>query len=179
MVLNDIADLENRVKGSYDSGELDDFLERGNRSMQGDVGKHLRHDDVAKDNQQDTFDVPVEELEEIDRVEYNGEKVDAADYSVDLDKGEITFDSSFATKINRGDVVRIYFKPVLMADLEMEYAVKSAWRKRYRSTGNDTAKASVDDADDAITSLRNRILGLNSETSAYDHSGRGRPTGGY
>ena len=177
MALNKNADLESRVKGSYDSGELDNFLDRANRKMHGRVGKHVKHDEVAKDTGQTVFDVPVEQLLEVTRVEYQGETLESNEYSVDLDAGEVTLTSDFDGSVDRGEVLRIYFKPTLFKDLEMEYAVKFAWKQRYRNTGNDTAKASVEDADDMIQTYVSDILSLNSSMTSFDHSGAGRPTG--
>jgi len=177
MVLNDNSDLDGRVKGNYDSGELDNLLDRANRKMQARVGKHLRHEEMARDDGQTVFDVPVDELLEVTRVEYRGEALESNEYSVDLEKGEVTLTSDFDGSVSKGDIVRIYFKPTLFKDLEMEYAVKFAWKQRYRNTGNEVAKTSVEDADDMIKTYVSDVLSLNSSMTTYDHSGAGRPTG--
>lgn len=177
MAINDNSDFPQALQDKYDSGRLDDFLERGNRDMHTQVGKHVRHDEFAKDDKQEVFDVPVADVLSFERVEFDGEALDESDFTEDTDKGEITLSSSKKDEVSRGDVVRIYFRPTAFKDLELENAIKHAWRNRFRSTGNDSDRVAIDNTKEAIKELINEINGLNSSTAAAENSTRGRPTG--
>jgi len=156
----------------YTDEELQAVIEEAHRRMILEVGMYERKVDFGHYDEDDkTYYLPHGELISFDKVYHNGEEVDASNYTVDYDKGMVTFATGY--DINYRDALEFRYVPYVYRDLEVLYAVMAILNSNYMDSGSNITKLDTDKLQAEIDALRNKITSKGSIGSVLDYGYRG------
>lgn len=168
------TDLKN-IGQSFTDTDLQDYLDQANRRVKMSVGRTAKDSIVIYNTDKSEYQLSFELVDSVDKVEHFSiiDVEEKSDYSVDLETGKITI--NFVDDLHKRDVVKVYYVPVALKDLELKYAKKFIREDSYVSTGSDKEKSVLEDLNNEIMSLEND---LNSRmvSSSSERFMRHRPT---
>ncbi|MDD3493703.1 MAG: hypothetical protein PHZ19_09440, partial [Candidatus Thermoplasmatota archaeon] len=107
------------------------------------------------------------------RAKLNLEVIDSGNYTVDYDRGTVTFAEEY-TDINTGDNLWFEYVPMSAKDLEMIYAARKLYEVHLLSTGADERERRIEQLDREAQRI---LYAINSKTplsAVPDYGYRGR-----
>jgi len=156
----------------YTDTELQYLIEEAHRKLVLDVGQYIKHVDYGHyDDEDKTYYLPHGELISFNKIYKNGEEVDESNYTVDYDKGMVTFAASF--NIYYRDVLEFWYVPYVYKDLEVLYAVRSIISANYVDTNSAMANTDLTRIEDEIERLKGMINTKGAYGAVLDYSYRG------
>jgi len=158
---------------SYTDEEIQYFIEVAHRKVIADCGNYVKHNYYAHYPTTDkTYWLPHGEILSFIRIKINGEEIDESNYTIDYEKGKITFSSSMDIYYN--DFIEFEYIPMLYKDLELLYAAIEILRQQYIYTQSDVIKAKLDDFKEEAKKTIHRISSKDFIGSVPDFGFRGR-----
>ena len=156
----------------YSDTELQYLIEEAHRKMTLEIGMYETKIDYGHYDEDDkTYYLPHGELISFDKIYRNGEEVDEGNYTVDYDKGMVTFASSYS--IYYRDYLEFRYVPYVYKDLEILYAVYSIITANYVDTDSAMANTDATKIEQEIKQLKTQINGKGAYGSVLDYSYRG------
>lgn len=157
---------------AMDEGELQAILETAHRTLIMKVGNYM----IAR-----TFGHHLEDLLmyylplgpciKVIRVEHNSEEVSTDNYSVDYNKGTVTFNSN--ETIDNGDTFEFFYIPTVFRDLEILIGLKILSVRTHIFDFENTQYPNVEELEKAIVSMTRDINSTQPISSFVDTGYRG------
>lgn len=151
MTYNRIQDVRDRLDLSEEiirDEEIQQEMERANRTMKAKVGRYVVERFIVTDTDENTINLKHSEIISVEKIRKNGDDVSSSNYSVNTSTGVITFtsDETFYYR----DVVEVYYIPRIFADLELLYTELFLLTHRNILTDSDVKQARIDQIKELI-----------------------------
>lgn len=156
----------------YADEDLQFIIEEAHRKMILDVGINTIQKGLGHYNTDDkVYYLPHGELISFDKIYINGGEVSNANYTVNYDKGMITFDSDYS--INYLDTLEFTYIPYVYRDLEILYAIHSILMANYVQSNSSITNVDIAKIEEEMKQLRDRINNKGNYGTVLDYSYRG------